>query len=301
METSSDNRLLRPEVVSRIERLTLIARKVSEGVLTGMHRSIHRGSSLEFADHKPYSPGDDPRLIDWKAFAKTDRYSIKQFEDETNVRAALVLDSSASMEYGSAGQTKLFYGAVLLASLAYLLIRQRDAVGFVSVREGIESYLPPRGRASHLHSIIEHMALIEPKGKTACARAFQMLAERLERRSMIFIAGDLFDEPDETLKAVKLLAGRKHEVAVFHLLDPEELNFPFDHQTLFEDMEGPINLAVDPRGIRDEYLRQIGMFLDVWKRGLAEVGVDYNLVDISEPPQDVLHRYLADRGRRKVK
>jgi len=301
MEVSSDKQLLRPEVVSRIERLTLVARKMSEGVLTGLHRSSHRGSSLEFADHKPYTPGDDPRLIDWKAYAKTDRYTIKQFEDETNVRAAMVLDGSASMAYTSTDWTKLYYGAVLLAGLSYLLIRQRDAVGFVSVRDGLESYLPPRGRASHLHAIIEQMAIVEPEGKTALPKAFNMLAERLERRSMIFVASDLFDEPDKTMQAARLLAGRKHEVTVFHLLDPEELNFPFDHQMLFEDMEGPVNLTVDPRGIRDEYLRQIGMFLDSWKRSMAEVGADYMLVDISESPEDVLHRYLADRGRRKRK
>jgi uncharacterized protein (DUF58 family) len=301
MDVSTDKRVLRPEVISRIERLTLLARKVSEGVLTGLHRSVHHGASLEFADHKPYSQGDDPRLIDWKAYAKTDRYTIKQFEDETNVRAAMVLDSSASMEYGSTGSTKLFYGCVLLASLAYILIRQRDAVGFAVVSEGIGNYLPPRGRASHLQAIIELMAKVEPRGTTSLARSFQILAERLERRSMIFIASDLFDEPEDSLKAVKLLAGRGHEVTVFHLLDPEELRFPFDHQMRFEDMEGPLAISADPRGIREEYLRQISMFMDAWKRGAIESGVDYILVDISEPSEDILHRYLADRGRRKRK
>jgi len=301
MENSPDNRLLRPEVVGRIERLNIIARRVSEGVLTGMHRSKHRGSSLEFADHKPYSPGDDPRLIDWKAFAKTDRYTIKQFEDETNVRAIMLLDSSASMGYGSTGETKLRYGAVLLAGLSYLLIRQRDAVGFATAGDGMGSFLPPRGRASHLHAIIERMALVEPRGKTALPSAFHLLAERMERRSMVFIASDLFDEPEETLRAVKLLAGRKHEVTVFHLMDPEELEFPFDHQTLFEDMEGPVELSADPRGIRDEYLKQVGMFIDFWKRGALESGIDYVKVDISDPPEEVLHRHLAHRGIRKRK
>lgn len=301
MDNSNHNRLLRPEVVSRIERLSLLARKVSEGVLTGLHRSKHHGSSLEFADHKPYSPGDDPRLIDWKAFAKTDRYTIKQFEDETNVRASMILDSSASMEYGSTGMTKLFYGAIILSSLAYLLIRQRDAVGFAAVGAGIETYLPPRGRASHLHAIIEKMAQMEPHGKTELAKSFQLMAERLQRKSMVFIASDLFDEPDETLRAVKLLAGRGHEVTVFHLFDPEELKFPFDHQMLFEDMEGPIELTIDPRGIRDEYLRQINLFIDMWKRGALESGINYTLVDISDAPEDVLHRYLAEREARKRK
>jgi len=301
METSEQKGFLRPEVISRIERLNLVARKLSEGVLTGLHRSSHRGSSLEFAEHKPYSPGDDPRLIDWKAYAKTDRYSIKQFEDETNVRAALVLDSSASMEYGSTGRTKLYYGSVLLASLAYLLIRQRDAVGFVSVADGLVSYLPPRGRPSHLQAIVERLALTEPKGKTNLPRDLQLLAERLGRRSMIFIAGDLFDEPGDTLKAVKLLAGRRHEVSIFHLMDPEELRFPFDHQMMFEDMEGPVSLSVDPKGIRDEYLKHVKLFLDGWRRGAREAGVDYSLVDISVPPEETLHRFLAHRGLRKRK
>jgi len=301
MDVSSDNRVLRPEVISRIEQLTLLARKVSEGVLTGLHRSIHHGASLEFADHKPYSQGDDPRLIDWKAYAKTDRYTIKQFEDETNVRAAMALDTSASMQYGSTGSTKLFYGCVLLASLSYTLIRQRDAVGFAMISEGIGNYLPPRGRASHLQAIIELMAKAEPSGSTALPNSLQLLAERLDRRSMVFIASDLFDEPEETLKAIKLLAGRGHEVTVFHLLDPEELKFPFDHQMRFEDMEGPLAISADPRGIREEYLRQINMFIDSWKRGATESGVGYILVDMSDPPEDVLHRYLADRGRRKRK
>ncbi len=274
---------------------------MAEGVLTGLHRSTHKGSSIEFSDHKPYSPGDDVRLIDWKVYAKSDRYTIKQFEDETNVRAIMVLDATASMEYGSVGMTKLFYGAQLLASLSYLLIRQRDAVGMAALRENISHFLPPRSRVSHLNVMIEEMARIEPEGSTALPEALQSLAEKLGRKAMIFIASDLFDDSEGSLRALRLLAGRGHEVAVFHLMDPEELKFPFDNQTQFEDMEGPATLAVDPKGIREEYLRQIGIFLEGWRKGCLESRIDYTMVDVANPVEEVLHRYLASRDRLRNK
>jgi len=291
--------LLDPAVIGRIELLKLTARRVAEGVLTGLHRSTHRGSSVEFAEHKPYSPGDDARLIDWKVFAKSDRYTIKQFEDETNIRAIVVLDATASMEYGSVGSTKLFYGAQLLASLGYLLIRQRDAVGMAALREGISHYLPPRCRVSHLNVMIEELARLEPVGPTALPRVLRTLAEKVGRKAFIIVASDLFDNASETQRAMRLLAGRRHEVAVFHLWDPEELKFPFDHQTQFEDMEGPVKLAVDPKGIREEYLKQVGLFMDGWRRGCLESRIDYTPVNIAEPLEDVLHRYLASRSERR--
>lgn len=288
--------LLDPAVIGRIELLKLTSRRVAEGVLTGLHRSAHRGSSVEFAEHKPYSQGDDARLIDWKVFAKSDRYTIKQFEDETNIRAIMVLDATASMAYGSTGGDKMLYGAQLLASLGYLLVRQRDAVGMAALRDNISRYLPPRSRVSHLNVMIEELARLEPAGPTALPLVLRSLAEKVGRKAFIIIASDLFDNPEETLRAMRLLAGRRHEVAVFHLWDPEELKFPFDNQTQFEDMEGPVKLAVDPKGIRDEYLKQVQMFIDGWRRGCIESRIDYAQVNIADPLEDVLHRYLASRS-----
>lgn len=293
--------LLDSEVISRIELLKLTARRVAEGVLTGLHRSKHRGASVEFAEHKPYSVGDDVRLIDWKVYAKSDRYTIKQFEDETNVKAVMALDNSASMGYGSVGVDKLFYGAQLLASLGYLLVRQRDAVGLALLADEGVSYLPPRSRFSHLNALVEQLAQLKAKGKTKLADALNQLAEKIGRKAMIFIASDLFEEPQNTMRAIKMLSRMRHEVTVFHLWDPEELAFPFDHQTQFEDMEGPLQIAVDPRGIRDEYLRQVKLFIENWKDVCLENSVDYVQVNIAESPADVLHRYLASRMRSRAK
>lgn len=293
--------LLDPAVISRIELLKLTARRVAEGVLTGLHRSKHRGASVEFAEHKPYSVGDDVRLIDWKVYAKSDRYTIKQFEDETNVRAVMALDTSASMGYGSTGVDKLFYGAQLLASLGYLLVRQRDAVGLALLADNGVSYLPPRSRFSHLNALVEQLAQLKPTGNSRLAHALNQLAEKVGRKAMIFIASDLFETPDETMKAIKMLSRMRHEVTVFHLWDPDELDFPFDHQTQFEDMEGPLTIAVDPKGIKDEYLRQVRLFIENWKNVCLENSVEYVLVNIADPPADVLHRYLASRMRNKSK
>lgn len=293
--------LLAPDVISRIELLKLTARHVAEGVLTGLHRSKHRGASLEFAEHKPYSAGDDVRLIDWKVYAKSDRYTIKQFEDETNVNAVMVLDTSASMGYGSVGVDKLFYGAQLLASLGYLLVRQRDVVGLALLSENKVSYLPPRSRFSHLNVMVEQLARLKPVGTSKLADNLTRLAEKISRKAMIFIASDFFESPDETMGAVKMLSRMRHEVTVFHLWDPEELRFPFDHQTQFEDMEGPLKIAVDPRGIRKEYLRQVQLFIENWKNVCLEKSVDYVQVNIAESPADVLHRYLASRMKSRAK
>ena len=252
---------------------------------------------MEFAEHKPYSPGDDVRLIDWKVYAKSDRYTIKQFEDETNIRAIMALDATASMAYTSTGTAKLLYGAQLLASLGYLLIRQRDAVGMAAMRENISYYLPPRSRVSHLNVMIEELARLEADGPTRLPDVLRGLAEKIGRKAFIFVASDLFDEPEETMRSMRLLVGRGHEVAVFHLWDPEELKFPFDHQTQFEDMEGPDKLAVDPKGIRDEYLNQVNLFIEAWRKACLENRIDYVLVNIADPLENILHRYLASRSK----
>jgi uncharacterized protein (DUF58 family) len=288
---------LKPEIVYRLSRLDLVARLVVEGFITGLHRSPYHGFSVEFSEYRPYMPGDPLRHVDWKVWGRTDRFYVKQFEEETNLRAYLLLDSSGSMGYTSGEVTKLRYAVYLSAALSYLMLLQRDAVGMVTFDTKIRSYLPPRSVFSYLHVLLREMDQLKSRGKTHVSNTFHDLAERLKRRGLIIVLSDLFDDPGNVLNALKHFRHRKHEVIVFHILDPMETNFGFEGDTLFVDMETGDKIHTQPWHIRSEYRKKVDKFLEDYKRECRQHRIDYVAMDTSQPFDMALFKYLVMRKR----
>ncbi len=291
--------LLDPEVLAKLATLKLRVRAITEGVFSGLHKSPHHGQSVEFAEHKEYTPGDEIRHIDWKAYAKFDKYYVKRFEQETNLRAWLVVDASGSMGYrgGEGRLSKLEYASALAASLAYLLVRQQDAAGLAVVDRAVVKSIPPRAAASHLSAIVDTLAALVPGGETRLGAAVDFLVERAQRRTSIVVLSDLFDPDDRVLKALSQLRKRKLEVTVFHVLDPAELDFPFEEPTLFLSMEDPRSVEAHGRDVRRGYLEVMRRWLDEAKRACAEADLDYALCPTDRPLDEVLLPFLARRER----
>lgn len=291
--------LLDPKLLAKLGTTQLRARAVVEGILSGLHRSPHQGQSVEFAEHKEYAPGDELRHIDWKAYGKVDRYYVKQFEHETNLRAFFVIDASGSMNYRGAegGLSKLEYAAVIAASLSYLLVRQQDAVGLVIAAGKETRYLPPRAAMGHFPAILHHLEELQGEGPTDLAAAADWVAEKARRRAAIFVLSDLFDFSPGALKRLTDLRRMKNEVSVFHLLDPWELDFPFEDSTRFLGMEGEGELEVDPRAIRDSYLEEINGLCERSRRACQDADVEYELVRTDAALDRLLLRFLARRER----
>lgn len=275
--------------------LKLRARAVMEGVLSGLHKSPHQGQSVEFSEHKEYAPGDELRHVDWKAFGKFDRYYVKRFEHETNLRAVMAMDASASMGYQSGPLSKLDVSKILAGALSYLLVRQQDAAGLVFSSGKTITELPPRASAGHLNVLLESLENLAPTGTTDLVTTAAVLAEKLPRRSLVVVFSDLLDDREEALKKLLQLKSRKHDVAVFHVLDAWELEFPFDDPTLFLSMEDEQKLEVHPRDIKQSYLEEFQAFLSRTQRACAEADVEYNLVRTDEALDAVLLRFLARR------
>ena len=288
--------LLDAATLSRIAGLKLRARAVVEGVLSGLHKSPHQGQSVEFAEHKEYAPGDELRHLDWKAFGKFDKYYVKRFEHETNLRAVMVVDTSGSMGFGTTGLSKLDVARVMAASLSHLLVRQQDAAGVALVAQGRFAEVPPRAAASHLQAVLEALETAQPNGLTDLSASADTLAEKLPRRSLVCFFSDFFDEQQDALKKVLALRSRKHDVAVFHLVDPAELSFPFEDPTLFLSMEDERQVEVNPREIRESYLEEFGKFLANTKDACRAADCDYELVNTNEPIDQSLLRFLGRRG-----
>ncbi len=287
-----------PSLLAKLPSLKLRARTVAEGVLSGLHRSPYQGQSVEFAEHKEYAPGDELRHVDWKAFGKLDRYYVKRFEHETELRVLMAIDASGSMNYGSAALTKLETAATLAAALAYLLIRQQDAVGLAIFRGGELSYLPPRSGADHFQVIAEALDAVTGQGRCDLGEMARALAEKARRRSAIFTFSDLFDEGPGGLDALLQLRLRKNDLALFHTLDQDELTLPFDDPTRFLSMEGDGRaLEAHPRELRASYLAQMQAFLDAAERRAAERGSDYLRVTTADHLDRALLRFLAQRER----
>ena len=290
-------RFLQPEALKKLANLNLVARLVVEGFISGLHRSPYKGFSVEFSQHRAYSPGDDLKHLDWKVYARSDKYYIKQYEEETNLKAYILLDSSNSMSYKSNGISKFEYGCYLAASLAYLMIRQQDSVGLVVFDEAIREHVPPKSTATHLKVILGHLEGIKVGKQTNLSKTFHDLAERVRRRGLIIVISDLLADPAEVLRGLKHFRHRKHEVIVFHLLDHEELTFPFTRMTVFRDLETNERLSVDPNSIRREYLQAMREFLKEYKQGCYESNIDYLSVDPSVPFDLCLTSYLAKRQK----
>jgi uncharacterized protein (DUF58 family) len=289
------HRHLDAEALAKLAGLQLRVKQAVEGTLAGLHRSPHHGSSVEFAEHKEYAPGDDLRHLDWKAFGKFDRYYIKRFEDETELKAYLMLDCSGSMGYG-APLSKLEYGSVLCASLAYFLTRQGDQPGLMAYAGKVRSYVPPRARSAHIAEILRSLEELRPEGGTDLARAVSSLIEVIAHRTLTVVISDLFDEGGDALRLLRRLRARRHQVVVFHLLHPDELELPFHEVTLFESMEDSRSVLVDPGGIRKVYLHEMQKFLDRTRQTCRESEIEYHQISCAEPVHEVLLRFLS-RGK----
>ena len=290
---------LDPKVLNKISKLELRARLVVEGFVSGMHRSPYHGFSVEFAQHREYVPGDDTRYIDWKIYAKSDRYYIKEFEEETNLRAHLFLDQSESMDYGyDGGMSKFDYAATSCASLAFMIQQQSDAVGLNLFNESVVRSLPAKNTRANLGHILTSLEEASPTAKTRVGGVLGELAGTLRSRGMVMVFSDLFDDPDEVLRGLRELGQRGHDVVVFHVFDRDELEFPFERMTMFEGMEELPELLVDPRSLRDAYLEEIGTFQDRIRRGCLSQRIDYVKLVNSQSLDVVLSSYLAARAAR---
>ena len=288
---------LDPEIVGKLKGMELRARMVVEGFIAGMHKSPYHGFSVEFAEHRQYMPGDNIRDIDWKVYAKSDRYYIKQYEEETNLKAYLLLDCSASMRYSSGGAVKHDYAATLAAALSYMMLKQRDAVGLVAFDEKIRRYVPPRSKSGHLHVLLQEIANQKPSEKTDIATTLHEMAERINRRGLIIIFSDLLDDADKIISGLKHFRYKNHEIIVFHILDPRERDFAFPREAIFKDIETGEELTTLPWQIKKHYTRLTQEFSDRIASECRQSRIDYHLIDTSVPFDIALNAFLAKRER----
>lgn len=300
MPSSNGNGYFDPAVAARISSLELRARHVVEGLMSGVHRSRARGFSVEFEEHRSYTPGDELRHIDWKAFGKFDRYLVKQYEDETNLRAHLIVDASGSMNFGGGPLTKWGYAATLASSLAHLLLRQSDAVGLLLAREHDEAVVPAKAVRRHLTALLATLEAEHPSGGTGLARTLGHFAEGIRRKGLIVVISDLLDDPDEVGRALSLLRLKGNDVIVLHVLDQAELEFPFEGLARMEDVETPRNMTVECEVVKMPYLRLLGEFLDATREHCRKHSIDYVLLSTAEPLDRGLVRFLAWRSKKRV-
>ena len=291
-------RFLSPAVIARLGTLELKARTIVEGFLSGLHRSPFKGFSVEFAEYRQYLPGDDLSSIDWKVYARSDRYYVKKFEEETNLDCHLIVDVSASMGYARRdGPTKLEYAQMLAASLAYLMNRQRDAVGLTAFDEAIVTMLPPSARPGHLRSVLVTLDRLRLGSKTDVSKPLHVLADTIAKRGMVVLISDLLDDPERVVDGLRHFRFRGTDVVVFHVLDPDELTFPFERASKFRDMEAGDEVMAVPSLVRGSYLAELERVLEVYKQELGSTGIDSRLVDTSEPLAFALMSYLSNRSR----
>ena len=285
-----------PERAAKLANINLLARQVVEGFISGLHRSPHRGFSVEFSEHREYSPGDDLRHLDWVAWGRTDRYYLKQYEQETNLRAYILLDVSGSMNYRfDAPLTKFQYGCYMAACLAYLMARQQDMVGLVAFDEKIRLHLPPASSPAHLDRVFTGLQGLTPGRLTAVANTFHQLAEQIAKRGLIIIISDLYDEQAAVLRALQHFCYKKHQLIVFHTFDPAELEFPFRRITNFVDLESGERLQVDPRLLRESYRTELAAFIDRYRKECSDRNIEYVTTMTSQAYDLMLLNYLARR------
>ena len=288
-------RFLHPEAIARISRLDLRARHIVEGFLSGNHRSPYFGQSVEFLQHRAYTPGDDVRYVDWKVWAKQDRYYVKQFEEDTNLRCTLLVDVSGSMRFGSGPLNKYEYASTIAVSLAYLLLRQQDAIGCTAFDETIRNQVPLRTKRTHLNSVIQALDVSDPRDKTDLSRVLREVAEETPRRGMVVVVSDLLVPRKGLFSGIRMLRQRGHDVMVFHVLADEELDFPYSGATRFEGLESADHLNCNPRALREGYLEALEGYLDEVRNGCAKNAVDYALIRTSDPLDAALAAYLCNR------
>lgn len=294
---------LNPQTLANVEGLGLQARLIVEGYVAGMHKSPYHGFSVEFSQHREYAPGDDVRHIDWKVWSKTDKYYLKQYEEETNLLTYLLIDASASMGYASEGNvSKLRYGQYIAAALSYLVLQQQDSVGLAVFDDRIRRYVRPSGQPSHLKELIRVMDGEAARERTGLGPVLHEMAERIGRRGIVVLISDLLDgDAPELLSGLKHFRHRGHEVVVFHVLDPAEVEFPFRQVTKFKGLEVPDELLTDPAALRDGYLAELSAFTDAVRKGCRLADIDYVPLRTDQPLDTALTGYLATRSARTRK
>lgn len=298
MTTNSGYKYLEPQALARVKNLSIVARGVVEGAISGLHASPYKGFSVEFAEHREYTAGDDPRHLDYKMLARTERLYIKQYEEETNMRVQILLDTSGSMGYAYDGKfTKYEYGAYLTAILSYLMTRQQDLVGLTSFDTQVRLDMPARSSPRHFNEMMRQLEGVAPGRETDLAEVLHKLANRFKKRCLIVLVSDLYGDPEEVMRALHHFQHRRHEVILFHVLDKAELEFPFNDLIAFHDMETDDKIQVDPAYVRDAYKEQIEAFIEQYRRSCNEAGIDYVLTDTSTPYDFMLTRYIAKRNR----
>ncbi len=296
----SNNKHLDPVVLAKLGNLPLFARQPMLGSVAGRHRSPHRGSSIEFAEYRKYVPGDDPRRLDWRAYARSDRFYVKEFEADTNLRLFVVLDTSGSMRYKwDEGETKLSYAKKLGATLGYLASKQGDAVGLSCAAADLGVEIPARRSPAHLRAVLETLGAAEAQGETGLVNALHRVAEKVPQRALVVIISDLFVPAEQLGECFQHLRFRRHDVAVFHLLQNQELDFEFDRPTRFVDLEGGNNLLVEPSMIRPQYQNALTEYFEGLDQAIRDSAVDYHRIKIDEPHGDVLARFLIGRKPRR--
>jgi len=289
---------LDPETVSKLKGMEMRARMVVEGFIAGLHKSPYHGFSVEFAEHRQYMPGDNIRDIDWKVYAKSDRYYIKQYEEETNLKGYLLLDCSASMAYRSGERiSKLDYAGMVSGALSFMMLRQRDAVGLVTFDEKIRRYIPPRSKSGHLHVVLNEIASQTPSETTDISSTLHEMAERIKRRGLVIIMSDLLDEADKIISGLKHFRYNKHDVIVFHILDPRERDFAFPREAIFRDMETGEEVTTLPYQIKKDFARQVQEFSDEIATACRQSNIDYFPIDTSTPFDRALYAFLSKRER----
>lgn len=285
-----------PTTLQKITRLELRAQYVVEGFMSGLHRSPYFGNSVEFRQHREYTAGDDLRHVDWKVWAKQDRLYVKQYEEDSNLRAAMLVDVSASMRYGSGPMTKRDYAATIAVSLAYLLLSQQDATGCLAFDESVRDAVPQRTQRTHLDAIIRTLETSRPRKKTDISQILKHALGAYPKRGMMVLISDLLVDADSLIDGLQMLKTRGHDVIVFHVMDDDELDFPFKGPTRFEGLESLEHITCNPRALRDDYLKALNQHLDKIRRGCAQRGISYSLFRTSQPLNSALAAFLNERS-----
>ena len=288
---------LNPTVIRKIENLSLRAKLVVEGFIIGMHKSPYHGFSVEFSEHRPYGFGDEIKFIDWKLWAKTDRFYIKQFEEETNLKCHIVLDKSASMEYGSDKINKFDYSKTLTAALIYLMIKQQDAVGLTMFDDSIKTMIKPKSKISHLNSLLKAMHKTKTGGETSISKLLHTLAESITKKGLIILISDLLDDENEVIKGLRHFKHKGHEVIIFHIIDPKEKNLDFNQNINFLDIENSSSIITDTRQIKDQYNKAFNNFCDFYKKHCSRNKIDYIPISTDNSLDISIMQYLIKRNK----
>ncbi len=298
VKTQDYKKFLDPGVISRLKTLELKARMVVDGFKVGLHRSPYHGFSVEFSEHRPYMQGDALKNVDWKVFAKSEKYYIKQFEEETNLISHIFVDASKSMQFKHSGKvSKLDYATILAAALAYVMIDQQDSVGLAIYSDRIHSYFPPKSNRVYLKTLLSALNQIQPGGTTTTSKCLDSVAEKIKKRGLTIIISDFFDDMDSILTALKHIHYKKNEVIVFQILDPIERSFGFDRDSVFVDLESGEQITTQPHQIQRAYQEAMSEYLNKLKTECLNFGIEYNLIDTSQPFDKALMSYFAKRSR----